>query len=53
MIHVDLSKRNSIFSLILVWIFLTSTAPFVFFRWPGARYGQEFLSVIEDMVSSR
>ena len=38
MIHVDLSKRNSIFSLILVWIFLTSTAPFVFFRWPGHPY---------------
>jgi hypothetical protein len=31
------SKKKS-FALILVWIFLTSTAPFIFFRWPGHPY---------------
>ena len=29
-------KKN--YAILLIWIFLTSTAPFIFFRWPGHPY---------------
>jgi hypothetical protein len=34
----SLVAKVKISALILVWTFLTSTAPFIFFRWPGHPY---------------
>ena len=51
-----MNKINNYFPITIVWLALTSTAPFIFFSWPGHRperpYRRYGLQVYDRVSSS-